>query len=114
MTAATMPHIPPTASLQIQPGEALGPLSLSASLFSTITTLLQHKSTFPRLNISFNSTDPVTNPVYIDLETNGLRLRFDGESQHLELIQVTEFGKVGLVYADTNLRYRASRMILSG
>jgi hypothetical protein len=47
----------------------------------------------------------VTNPIYVDLETNGLRLRFDGESQHLQLIQVTEFGRLGLVYADTNLRY---------
>ena len=105
MSAATMPHIPPTASLLLQPGEGLGPLSLSASLFSIITTLLQHKSTFPRLDISFNSTNPVTNPIYVDLETNGLRLRFDGQSQHLELIQVTEFGKLGLVYAETNLRH---------
>jgi Uncharacterised protein family (UPF0183) len=100
-----MPTIPPSSSLQIQPGEALGPLSLSASLYSTLTTLLQHKSAFPRLNISFSSASPVSNPVYIELDTNGLRLRFDGESQRLELIEVTEFGKVGLLYGESNLRY---------
>src|SRR5208282_756894 len=100
-----MPNIPPTSSLQIQPKQGLGPLSLSASLYSTLTTLLQHKSAFPRLNISFNSSNPVTNPIYIDLESNGLRLRFDGESQHLELIEVIEFGKIGLLYGDTNLSY---------
>src|SRR5277367_1810969 len=114
MSTNTMPHIPPTASLQIQPGESLGPLSLSASLFSIITTLLQHKHTFPRLNISFNSTNPLTNPIYVDLENNGLRLRFDGESQHLQLIQVTEFGRLGLVYADTNLRYLVTEFLRCG
>ena len=99
-----MPTVPPTSSLPIQPGEAIGPLSLSASLYSTLSTLLQHKAIFPRLNISFNSANPVCNPIYVDLEANGLRLRFDGESQHLELIEATAFGKVGLLYEDTNLR----------
>lgn len=99
-----MPTFPPTSSLPIEPREAIGPLSLSASLYSTLSTLLQHKATFPRLNISFNTMNPVCNPIYISLEANGLRLRFDGESQHLELIEVTEFGKVGLLYKDTNLR----------
>lgn len=99
-----MPTVPPTSSLPIQPGEAIGPLSLSASLYSTLSTLLQHKAAFPRLNISFNSANSVCNPIYIGLEANGVRLRFDGESQHLELIEVTEFGKVGLLYKDTNLR----------
>ena len=99
-----MPNIAPTSSLQVQPGEALGLLVLSTSLYATLTTLLRHKSTFPRLEISFNSASPVSKPIYIDLESNGLRLRFDGESQHLELIEVTEFGKIGLKYADTNLR----------
>jgi hypothetical protein len=99
-----MPTVPPTSSLPVQPGEAIGPLSLSASLHSTLSTLLQHKATFPRLNISFNSANPVCNPIYIDLEANGLRLRFDGEAQHLELIEVTEFGKVGLLYQEANLR----------
>ena len=99
-----MPNIPATSSLRIQPKAGLDPLFLGASLYSTLNTLLQHKSTFPRLNILFNSTSPVSNPVYIDLEANGLRLRFDGESQHLELIEVTEFGKLGLLYGDINLR----------
>jgi Uncharacterised protein family (UPF0183) len=100
-----MPNYIPTSSLQIQPGQALGPISLSGSLYSILTTIINHKSTFPRINISFNSANPVTNPIYIELEANGLRLRFDGESQRLELIEVTEFGKLGLLYGDTNLRY---------
>ena len=100
-----MPNIPPTSSIKIQPNHGLGPLSLSASLYSTLATLLHHKSTFPRLNISFNSSNPVINPIYIDLESNGLRLRFDGESQLLELIEVIEFGKIGLLYGDTYLWY---------
>ena len=107
-----MPNLPTTSSLQIQPGDALGPLSLSGSVYATLTSLLLHKSTFPRLNISFNSTDPVSNPIYIDLEANGLRLRFDGESQRLELIEVTEFGKIGLLYSDSNLRYILSFEVL--
>ena len=97
-----------TSTLQIQPGQGLEPLVLAASLHSTLTTLIQHKSTFSQLNISFNSSNPVTNPIFIDLEANGLRLRFDGESQHLELIEVSEFGRIGLLYDDTNLRYISS------
>lgn len=100
-----MPTVPPSSSLQIQPGQGLGDITLSASLYSTLTILLQQKTVFPRLNISFNSGNPVSNPIYLDLEANGLRLRFDGESQRLELIEVTEFGKIGLLYDDTNLRY---------
>ena len=100
-----MPNVPPSSSLQIQPGEALGPLSLSASLYSTLTTILSNKSTFPRINISFNSDDPVSSPIYIELEANGVRLRFDGDSQRLALIEVTEFGPTGLLYSDSNLRY---------
>ena len=100
-----MPNIPPSSSLQVKPGEALGPLSLSASLYSILTTLFSNKSTFPRINISFNSDDPVSSPIFIELEANGLRLRFDGDSQRLELIEVTEFGPVGLIYNESNLRY---------
>lgn len=95
----------PTSNLQIQPGQALGPLVLSSSLYVNLSSLISHKSTFPRLNISFNSSSPVSNPIYLDLEANGVRLRFSGESQQLELIEVVEFGKLGLLYGDTNLRY---------
>jgi isoleucyl-tRNA synthetase len=100
-----MPNVPPSSSLQIRPGEGLGPLSLSASLYSILTILFTNKPTFPRLNISYNSDDPVSSPIYIDLEANGVRLRFDGESQRLELIEITEFGPTGLLYNDSNLRY---------
>jgi Uncharacterised protein family (UPF0183) len=102
-----MPTVPPVSSVAIEPSMGLGPLRLGASLFSTLTTLLQSRSIFPRINISFNSANPVSNPIYVDLEASGIRLRFDGESQHLELIEVTEFGKISLLYDDTNLRYSA-------
>jgi hypothetical protein len=100
-----MPAIPPSSSVEVQPGQALGPIALKASLYSTLSTLLHHRSTFPRLNTSFNSANPVSNPLFIELETNGVRLRFDGESQHLELIEVTEFGKLGFLYNDNTLRF---------
>jgi len=100
-----MPTIPPSSSVQVQPGQGLGPLSLKASLYSTLSSLLHHRSTFPRINISFNSANPVSNPIFIELETNGIRLRFDGESQHLEFIEVIEFGKLGFLYNDNTLRY---------
>jgi len=100
-----MPSVPLTTELRIRAGEALGPLTLGATLHSTVNMLLAQKSIFPRLNFFSNSESPVSNPVYIVLEANGLRLRFDGESQTLQLIEVTEFGKLGLLYGETNLRY---------
>jgi hypothetical protein len=99
-----MPTVPPTSSVPIQPSIGLGPLRLGATLFSTLSTLLQSRSIFPRVNISFHAKSPVLSPIYVELDANGIRLRFDGESQHLELIEVTEFGKIGLLYDDTNLR----------
>jgi Uncharacterised protein family (UPF0183) len=107
-----MPTIPPSSSVEVQPGQALGPINLKASLYSTLSTLLLHRSTFPRLNTSFNSANPVSNPIFIELETNGVRLRFDGESQHLELIEVTEFGKLGFLYNDNTLRFLSPSIFL--
>jgi Uncharacterised protein family (UPF0183) len=100
-----MPTVPPVSLLAIQPGVSLGPLRLGVSLFSTLATLLNNRSIFPRVNISYSSANPVADPIYIELEASGIRLRFDGESQRLGLIEVTEFGPLGLLYHDRNLRY---------
>jgi hypothetical protein len=100
-----MPNLPGTHILEVKPGESLGPLSLSTSLYATLNTLIMEKAIFPRLNISFDPLNPTSNPIFIDLEANGIRLRFDGESQHLQLIEITDFCKLGLLYKDTNIRF---------
>src|SRR5262245_47513356 len=91
--------------LELRPRHALGPLVLASSLYSTLNTLIANKSTFPRLNISFSPDSPLTSPIFIDLDANGVRLRFDGESQRLQLIEITDFTKLAVMYNNTNLRY---------
>jgi Phagosome assembly factor 1 len=100
-----MPNLPGTHILELKPGESLGPLSLDASLYAVLNTLIAEKAIFPRLNISFDPLSPVASPIFIDLEANGIRLRFDGESQHLQVIEVTDFSKLGIIYNDTNIRF---------
>lgn len=72
--------------------------ALGASLHNVLSRVKAHPQTYPAIDIAYSSTDPIREPVTLQLSSNGLRLRFDGPDQRLRLIEVLDFTKIPLVY----------------
>lgn len=89
----------------IYPGKGLGSLSLGLSLHSVIAILKASPTTFPSISITYSKKNPVRSPVTIVLKYNGLRLRFDGITQKLRLIEVIEWAKMKLTYKNRDVGY---------
>lgn len=62
---------------------------------------------YPSSGLIYDPTHPLSTPVIVNLEMNGLRLRFDGADQRLRLIEVTSFPK-------SRLSYNGSELVRSG
>ncbi|KAH7001514.1 hypothetical protein EDB80DRAFT_580724 [Ilyonectria destructans] len=88
---------------QLYPGRALGFLVIGASLHDVLTRLKAEPQRFPKLELLYSPDRPVTEPVGIELPTNGVRLRFDGPEQRLRLIEVTDFTKNHITFKDRDL-----------
>lgn len=73
-------------------------LVLGASLHDILTRLKAEPQRFPKLDLVYSPTDPVTEPVVLTLPANGIRLRFDGSEQRLRLIEVVDFTKNRITY----------------
>ncbi|CZT00322.1 related to UPF0183 domain protein [Rhynchosporium agropyri] len=88
---------------QIFPGQALGFLVLGATLHDILTRLKAEPQRFPKLDLVYDQSAPVTEPVIVNLPPNGIRLRFDGPEQRLRLVEVLDFTKSQLTYKDTDV-----------
>ncbi|KAI9376455.1 hypothetical protein BJX61DRAFT_530866 [Aspergillus egyptiacus] len=78
-----------SVTTQIYPGKGLGFIS---------SRVKAHPQTYPSIDIAYSASDPLQEPVILQLPSNGLRLRFDGPDQRLRLIEVLDFSKMTLVY----------------
>lgn len=76
---------------------------LGASLHEILTRLKAEPTRFPKLNLIYEASDPVREPIILHLPSNGIRLRFDGPEQRLRLIEVLDFTKCQLTYRDKDL-----------
>ncbi|KAL4935762.1 hypothetical protein BDV06DRAFT_217178 [Aspergillus oleicola] len=83
---------------QIYPGKGLGFITLGASLHNILSRVKAHPQIYPAIDIAYSSSNPLQDPVTLQLPSNGLRLRFDGPDQRLRLIEVLDFSKTALVY----------------
>ncbi|KAF5856195.1 isoleucine-tRNA ligase [Aspergillus alliaceus] len=84
-----------SAQAHISPGKGL---ALGASLHNVLSRVKALPQTYPAIDIAYSPTDPIQEPVTLQLPSNGLRLRFDGPDQRLRLIEVLDFSKISLVY----------------
>lgn len=89
----------------IYPGKGLGNLTLGSSLQSVLACLKASPTTFPSIKIIYSKKTPVKSPITVVLKYNGLRLRFDGQTQKLRLIEVIEWGKMKLTYKKRDVGY---------
>ncbi|PUU74074.1 hypothetical protein B9Z19DRAFT_485149 [Tuber borchii] len=83
---------------QIQPSKALGFLVLGSSVYDVLSRLRAQHRIFPSISVIYDSTVPLASPIVVMLDSNGLRLRFDGPDQRLRLIEVLDFQKSRLSY----------------
>ncbi|KAI1196224.1 hypothetical protein F5X97DRAFT_220106 [Nemania serpens] len=90
-------------SAALHPNVGLGFLILGASLHDILTRLKAEPQRFPKLDLAYSQTDPVTEPVVLTLPANGLRLRFDGPEQRLRLVEVLDFSKNRITYQDKDI-----------
>ncbi|KIW80482.1 hypothetical protein Z517_07098 [Fonsecaea pedrosoi CBS 271.37] len=91
------------AAFQIQPERGISWITLGSSIYSIITRLKTSPQLYPKLDLSYSATEPITQPVVLSLPYNGLRLRFDGPDQRLRLIEVLDFSLSSFVYKNTDL-----------
>ncbi|KAH8690084.1 hypothetical protein BGW36DRAFT_329586 [Talaromyces proteolyticus] len=86
------------AAMQVSPGKGLGFLTLGSSLHNVLTRIKSRPQSYPAIDIAYSPTEPLNEPIILNLSVNGLRLRFDGPDQRLRLIEVLDFSKTPLVY----------------
>lgn len=67
-------------------------------MYDVLTRLRLHPRVFPSISVIYDSTAPLSTPVVLLLDDNGIRLRFDGQDQRLRLIEVLDFQKSRLSY----------------
>ncbi|KAI5858358.1 hypothetical protein BZA05DRAFT_380950 [Tricharina praecox] len=82
----------------VVPGKALGFIALGSSLHYVLARLRSYEKAFTSISTIYDPISPLSSPVVILLENNGIRLRFDGADQRLRLIEVLDFQKCGLTY----------------
>ncbi|KAI5475626.1 hypothetical protein MNV49_001087 [Pseudohyphozyma bogoriensis] len=76
------------ASLDLHPGERLGPFQLGATLFNLVNLLQNYRSTYPSIKLAWDEHAPSTSPIHLRLTTPPLSLLFSASSQRLVRIQV--------------------------
>ncbi|CAJ2499886.1 Uu.00g027390.m01.CDS01 [Anthostomella pinea] len=90
-------------SAALHPNVGLGFIILGASLHDILTRLKAEPQRFPKLDLGFTPSEPVTEPVVLTLPANGIRLRFDGPEQRLRLIEIIDFTKNRITYQDKDI-----------
>lgn len=75
-----------------------------------MTRLKAQPQTYPSIDLSYSSHEPVSRPVILHLATSGIRLRFDGPNQRLRLIEVLDFSKASLTYKNNELVRRSKAL----
>lgn len=83
----------------VDPGKSVGFFVLGTSLHDVIARIKSEPALFTKLDLIFDDAFPVTVPVVLELPANGIRLRFDGPSQILRLIEIVDFTRNKLQYA---------------
>ncbi|KAI9706683.1 MAG: hypothetical protein M1836_003693 [Candelina mexicana] len=91
------------STAQVHPNRSVGFFTLGASLHDVLTRLKAQPQTYPSIDLSYSPSEPIANPVILNLPANGFRLRFDGPDQRLRLIEVLDFTKTKLSYKNTEI-----------
>lgn len=73
-------------------------MTLGSSIFEVLTSLRRYPRVFPSISVTYEASAPLSAPITLLLDANGLHLRFDGQDQRLRLIEVLNFQKSRLTY----------------
>ncbi|RGB28930.1 hypothetical protein C1646_714696 [Rhizophagus diaphanus] len=94
---------PQRLDLSIVPGKSLGWFRLGTSIWDIINFLREQLRIIPSVDLKYDDEAPISTDVFLSLPANGIHMRFDGASQRLKSIQVSEFSKLRLTYQDSEV-----------
>lgn len=77
--------------------------ALGASLHTILTRLKSQPQLYPHVDLAYSASEPVLDPIVLNLPANGVRLRFDGPDQRLRLIEIIDFSKSSFSYKSLDL-----------
>ncbi|RIA92291.1 hypothetical protein C1645_765441 [Glomus cerebriforme] len=89
--------------LSIVPGKSLGWFRLGASIWDIINFLREQIRIIPSVDLKYDDEAPISTDVFLSLPANGIHMRFDGSSQRLKSVQVSDFSKLRLTYQDSEV-----------
>ncbi|KAF8453151.1 hypothetical protein BGX38DRAFT_1179483 [Terfezia claveryi] len=93
-----------TSVVPISPGRGLGQnFILGCSIYDVLAEIRANHTLYPSTALIYDPTTPLSSNLILNLDMNGLRLRFDGADQRLRLIEVTSFHKARLSYNGAEL-----------
>lgn len=72
-------------------------------MHDVLTRLKAQPHIYPTIDVFYSPTEPLAEPVVLNLPANGFRLRFDGPDQRLRLIEINDFTKMHLSYKSLDL-----------
>jgi hypothetical protein len=83
----------------VHPGDRVGPFRLGMSLFECLNIIkTQTCASSTKTLIIFSRTNPLDKPTILDVQSLGIRLRFDAKHQKLLVVDVYDFAKVSLSF----------------
>lgn len=90
-------------SFPVYPGRGLGWITLGASLHGVLARFKAQSHQYGQLDLAYSVSEPVLDPIVLNLPDNGIRLRFDGPDQRLRLIEILDFSKSTFTYKSSEL-----------
>ncbi|CAG8518124.1 9392_t:CDS:10 [Paraglomus occultum] len=93
---------PRRLDLQIIPREGLGLFRLGVSIWDIINSLREQTIAFPTVDCKYSEESPLTD-LFLSLPANGINLRFDGSTQRLKSIEIYDFSRLRLTYAENEI-----------
>src|SRR4051794_40023785 len=97
-SAAVVTSALPLSSLQLQPGDGVGPFQLGCSLGGLLDYVCSHALHLGSNSIAFCAAAPLSTDIAVTLNDLGITLRFDPRSQRCHLIDIHRFDRVALHY----------------
>eukprot|EP01134_Creolimax_fragrantissima_P004072 CFRG4072T1 len=99
MTESTGKKIP-VLKLDVVPGKSVGPFVLGMSIGNTIEWLKAHSREIHNVELLYSEHSPFEYDNVIRLTKNGIQLRFTSDSQVMKIIEIFDFSKLQLSYAN--------------
>eukprot|EP01012_Entosiphon_sulcatum_P040825 TRINITY_DN5455_c0_g1_i1.p1 TRINITY_DN5455_c0_g1~~TRINITY_DN5455_c0_g1_i1.p1 ORF type:complete len:376 (+),score=58.14 TRINITY_DN5455_c0_g1_i1:32-1159(+) len=85
--------------LELQPARAAGAFRLGMPIAEAVQYLQKHSRAIRRVDVVFDDLNPLSREIKLHLVNEGVVLYFEPVSQRLQLVEITDFGRLSLSYS---------------